>query len=88
MPAITPHARRYWRLLVAALLAATLAGAYPPPGAAAAAGTSDPGAQCRRLEARIALLQGRLRMGYTARQGRLWRQQLAALEAERRAGCR
>jgi hypothetical protein len=83
-----PHTRRYWQVLAAALLAAALAGAYPVPGTAAAAGTSDPAARCRRVEARIALLQGRLRMGYTARQGRLWRQQLTALETERRAVCR
>jgi hypothetical protein len=70
--------------ILAIVFAAGLAAAAP--GLAASA--RDPDARCRRLEARIAQLQTRLRMGYTARQGRLWRQQLAALEAERRATCR
>jgi hypothetical protein len=72
--------------MVAAAMAAGLAAATPIT--AIAASTPDPDARCRRLETRIAQLQARLRMGYTARQGRLWRQQLAALETERRAACR
>lgn len=67
-------------------VAASLAAVAPAPGRAAS--TQIPEARCRRLEARITQLQSRLRMGYTARQGRLWRQQLTALEAERRATCR
>jgi hypothetical protein len=72
--------------IVAAAMAAGLAAAAPVT--ASAASSPDPDARCRRLEARITQLQARLRLGYTARQGRLWRQQLAALEAERRAACR
>jgi hypothetical protein len=68
------------------VVAASLAAVAPTPGNAAS--TTDPDARCRRLEARITQLQARLRLGYTARQGRLWRQQLTALEAERRATCR
>lgn len=73
-------------VLLATVVAAGLATVAPTSGKAAS--TADPEARCRRLEARITQLQARLRMGYTARQGRLWRQQLTALEAERRATCR
>lgn len=69
-------------------LAIVAAAALAAPAPGRAASTEDADARCRRLEARITQLQTRLRMGYTARQGRLWRQQLTALEAERRATCR
>lgn len=44
--------------------------------------------RCVRLENRIADLRLKLRMGYSAPQGRVYRQKLAALEAERRQMCR
>lgn len=79
-----PRRRTVGIVILAALFAAGLAATTP----ALTASTRDADARCRRLEARITQLQTRLRMGYTARQGRLWRQQLTALEAERRATCR
>ena len=66
------------RLLVLASLAAVL-----PPAVAGA-----PPEQCLRLERRIEDLRLKLRQGYTARQGRLWRTQLAGLDREYRALCR
>jgi hypothetical protein len=87
MPSLKNHFRRYAQVLAGTLLVIALAGSCENPAAAATQGR-DPGARCRQIEARIALLQGRLRMGYTARQGRLWRQQLAALESGRRTACR
>jgi hypothetical protein len=45
-------------------------------------------AQCVRLESRIADLRLKLRLGYSARQGRVFRQKLATLENERRRLCR
>lgn len=39
---------------------------------------------CLRRESRIAELQLKLRMGYSARQGRVYRQKMATLLAERR----
>lgn len=69
------------RLFLAALLALAV------PAAAQAGNTRDD-ARCVRLESRIADLHLKLRLGYSARQGRLYRQKLAALEAERRQLCR
>ena len=67
------------------LLATVVALAVPTT---AWATTGKPDARCLRLAARIAELRLKLRMGYTARQGRLYRQKLAALETERRELCR
>lgn len=39
---------------------------------------------CLRLENRIAELQLKMRLGYSARQGRVYRQKMATLLAERR----
>lgn len=45
----------------------------------------DKGAEgCLRLENRIAELQLKMRLGYSARQGRVYRQKMASLVAERR----
>lgn len=52
----------------------------------AAAGKQD--VRCVRLENRMAELRLKLRLGYSAREGRVYRQKLAALEAERRRLCR
>ena len=54
----------------------------------AGAAANDAKARCVRLENRITDLRLKLRMGYTAQQGRQYRQKLAALEAERRVSCR
>ena len=47
------------------------------------AGSTGPEA-CLRRESRIAELQLKMRTGYSARQGRVYRQKLASLLAERR----
>jgi hypothetical protein len=44
--------------------------------------------RCTKLENRMDEIRLRRRMGYTAKQGRVSRQKLAALEAEYRARCR
>jgi hypothetical protein len=81
-----PRRRSGGTIGLTAFAIAALAAASAPTCLAASVGDAE--ARCRRLDARLTLLQERLRAGYTARQGRLWRQQLAALEAERRATCR
>lgn len=70
----------------AAVLATLLANAGP--GVTSSAAATDRAVRCERLDARIEALRLKLRMGYTASQGRLWRTQLRGLEAERRASCR
>ena len=45
-------------------------------------------ARCTRIEARIAELRLKLRLGYSAKQGRVYHQKLEALEVERRQLCR
>jgi len=67
------------------LMATVVALAVP---AAAWAATGERDARCVRLDNRIAELRLKLRMGYSARQGRLYRQKVAALEAEHRELCR
>ena len=67
--------------LIAAVLAITVL-----TTAWAATGKRDAG--CVRLDGRIAELRLKLRMGYSARQGRVYRQKLAALETEQRELCR
>jgi hypothetical protein len=67
-------------------LIATLVALAVPATAWAATGNRDD--RCLRLDGRIAELHLKLRMGYTARQGRQYRQRLAALEAEKRELCR
>lgn len=67
------------------LLAMALA-AGSAVGSVAAAERED--VRCVRLENRIAELRLKLRLGYSATQGRVYRQKLAALEAERRQLCR
>ncbi|MBL8200233.1 MAG: hypothetical protein JNK40_04600 [Chromatiales bacterium] len=70
------------RICLALAIAVVVAGA----GSAIAA--DDQAAGCLRLDNRIAELRLKLRLGYSARQGRVYRQKLAALEAERRQLCR
>lgn len=45
-------------------------------------------AACERLDERIRKLESRRRGGYTARQGRRWKEQLRELELERFRKCR
>lgn len=56
--------------------------------AALAASDRDDKITCTKLRTRIAEIRLKLRMGYTARQGRLYRQKLAGLEAEQKIRCR
>lgn len=72
-----------WRkpLLLAVALAVGSAGSL-------AGAASDADARCLRLESRIADLRVKMRLGYSAREGRVYRQKLASLEAERRQRCR
>ncbi len=67
------------------LLATAVALAVP---ATLAAGTGEADARCVRLDNRIAEVRLKLRMGYSASQGRLYRQKVASLEAERKSLCR
>lgn len=76
------------RAAAACLLAAVLTVALPPHAEAAERSAQDRQAKCIRLESRIAELRLKLRMGYTAKQGRIYRQKLSALSAEHRALCR
>lgn len=55
-------------------------------GHSAAASNADE--RCVRLDNRIADLRLKMRLGYSAREGRLHRQKLATLEVERRKTCR
>ncbi|MEO8224859.1 MAG: hypothetical protein ABI661_08630 [Gammaproteobacteria bacterium] len=73
------------RLLVTATALAWLAGAGASTGDSAA---TEREIACVRLDNRIAELRLNLRQGYTAKQGRTYRQKLAGLEAEKRARCR
>jgi len=57
------------------------------PAIGAARNTEDK-VRCLKLEARIDEIRLRQRMGYTAKQGRLYKQKLSTLEAEHRARCR
>jgi hypothetical protein len=57
-------------------------------GTGNATAAANPDGPCVRLESRIADLRLKLRLGYSARQGRVYRQKLAALESERRQLCR
>ena len=67
------------------VLATLLALAVP---ASLWAGTGESAARCVRLDDRMAELRLKLRMGYSAKQGRLYRQKMASLEAERKSLCR
>lgn len=58
------------------------------PAAASATRDSEEKARCTRLENRMDEIRLRRRMGYTAKQGRVSKQKLSALEAEYRARCR
>lgn len=72
-----------WRkpfLLVVTLAAGSAAGV--------AGSMDDAAARCEKLEHRIADLRLKMRLGYSAREGRVYRQKLASLEAERRQRCR
>ena len=69
-----------------ALLVLSLVLATPSPADAATKDSTRAG--CARVEARISEIRLRMRMGYTTRQGRLYRQKLSVLEAERRERCR
>ena len=60
-------------------------------GSATAIGTTHDDAekvQCTKLQSRMDEIRLRRRMGYTAKQGRVYKQKLSALEAEYRARCR
>ena len=74
--------------LLATTLATALAGAlaFGLPTTLWAA-TREDDARCARLDTRIAELHLKLRMGYSAKQGRLYRQKLSALEVERKSLC-
>jgi hypothetical protein len=58
------------------------------PAAASATRDSGEKVRCTRLENRMDEIRLRRRMGYTAKQGRVSKQKLSALEAEYRARCR
>lgn len=58
------------------------------PPAVSAARRSEEKVRCVKLEGRMDEIRLRRRMGYTAKQGRLYKQKLSALEAEYRASCR
>lgn len=75
-----------YRRTLPALLVLILVVATPSPANAATKESARAG--CARVEARISEIRLRLRMGYTTRQGRLYRQKLSVLEAERRERCR
>lgn len=76
---------RHRHCLLAAWLATGLAFAVP---AATGAKSTGKDARCVRIDGRVADLRLKLRMGYSAREGRLYRQKLAILEAERKTVCR
>ena len=59
-----------------------LVSSWPLPSAA------SPAATCVRLEARLEELRLKLRLGYDARQGRVYRKQREILEQQRRRLCR
>lgn len=61
------------------------AGMSPAFGAAR---NTEEKVRCLKLKARIDDIHLRQRMGYTAKQGRLYKQKLSTLEAEHRARCR
>ena len=67
-------------------LLATVMALAVPATARTVVGKRDAG--CLRLDERIAELRLKLRMGYSAKQGRQYRQKLAALETEQRELCR
>ena len=50
--------------------------------------SAESAARCTRIEAHIAELHLKLRLGYTAKQGRVIHQKLESLEGERRLLCR
>ncbi len=56
-------------------------------GATAISSPAERDLACVRLDNRIAELRLKMRLGYSAKQGRTYRQKLAGLEAERRAKC-
>jgi hypothetical protein len=76
---------RHRHLLLAVGLATALASAVP---AATKTTRGERDDRCVRLDGSIAELRLKLRMGYSAKEGRLYRQKLAALEAERKTVCR
>lgn len=66
------------------LLMAITAAALGPLQALAA---TDRATRCAETRERLQALRQRMRMGYTARQGRLYRQKIEMLEARRRRLC-
>lgn len=76
------HGRWWLAAVTAGLLATTGAADGGSPNA------RERDIACVRLDNRMAELRLKLRSGYTAKQGRVYRQKLAALEAERRVRCR
>lgn len=65
------------------LMAITAAALLPLQTLAA----TDRAARCAETRERLQALRQRMRMGYTARQGRLYRQKIEMLEARRRRLC-
>jgi len=49
---------------------------------------ADAGGHCLRVEERIANIRLKLRLGYSAREGRVLREKLRTLQAERQRACR
>lgn len=49
---------------------------------------TDEKVRCTKLQSRMDEIRLRRRMGYASKQGRVYKQKLAALEAEYRARCR
>ena len=72
---------------LSAALAVVLLCACLSPAIGAARNTEDK-IRCLKLEARIDEIRLKQRMGYTAKQGRIYKQKLSTLEAEHRARCR
>lgn len=58
------------------------------PAATGASRDAAEKVRCTKLESRMDEIRLRRRMGYTAKQGRMYKQKLSALEAEHRARCR
>lgn len=72
--------RRHLILAIGVLAAGLAAGPVT-------ATSKDPAIACARVKNRIADVRLKLRLGYTARQGRVLHQKLQNLEAERKLLC-
>lgn len=76
--------RRQQQISVALLAVMMLLGTGMP----AVAASSNSAEKCARLKARIADTRLKLRLGYTAKQGRVLRTRLEGLESQQRLTCR